>query len=233
MVILSAAALLVTGGCVAQKPGNVHTLVAPGLASADVSRVAVVVVDTTDPQRYRSAVTKEGTLGEVEKRFAFTMTAKGYLAVPPSQAETAAAQINLNDSLDNSGVVRLGRAANVSAVLLVRITQYSRSDQPSPAAQTASPSPGYQPGNRPAADRAPDGAAYEKQYQVTAAVTARLISVPTGEVLWTGWDSQSADHLDGDDDGGVLNQTCDDIGQALPVRPAGQRSAALSANHPG
>ena len=233
MVILSAAALLVTGGCVAGRPGNVHTLVAPGLASAEVSCVAVVVVDTTDPQRYRSAVTKEGTLGEVEKRFALALTAKGYSVVPCSQAETAAAQINLNSSLDNSGVVRLGRAANVPAVLLVRITQYSRSDQPSPAAQTAPPSPGYQPGNRSAQEKVGEGAAYEKQYQVTAAMTARLISVPTGEVLWPGWDSQSADHLGGDDDGGVLNKTCDDIGQALPVRPADLRSAAFSANHPG
>ena len=228
--MLLAVALLAIGGCAAAGPEHVHTLTAPGLASAQVSPVAVVVVDNTDPQRYRSAVTKEGTLSEVAKRFSLALAAKGYTVAPGSAAALAGAQINLDNSLDNSGVVQVGRAAQVPAVLLVRITQYSRSDQPPPAATTPRASAGYPPGNSPAPDNAHDEAAYRKQYQVTAAVTARLISGPTGEVLWTGWDSQSADHLDGDDDGGVLNLTCDDIGQALPVRPLDQRSATGPAN---
>ena len=229
-VILLAVALLAIGGCAAAGPEHVHTLTAPGLVSADVSPVAVVVVDNTDPQRYRSAVTKEGTLGEVATRFSLALAAKGYTVAPGSAVAMAGAQINLDNSLDNSGVVQVGQAAHVPAVLLVRITQYSRSDQPAPAATTPPPSAGYLPGNSPAPDRAHDEADFRKQYQVTAAVTVRLISVHKGEVLWTGWDSHSSDHLEGDEDGGVLNLTCDDIGQVLPVRPLVQPAATGPAN---
>ena len=227
---LLAIALLAVGGCGADDPGNVRTLMGPGLASADLSRVAVVVVDTTDTQRYRSAVTKAGTLGEVEKRFASALTARGYTVATGNAAEMAAARVDLNKSLDNKGVVQVGLAANVPAVLLVRITQYSRADQPAQAPVTPPPAGGFDAGNRMTPDKSVEPARYLKQYQVTAAITARLISVPAGEDLWTGWDSRSADHLEDEEDGGVLNQTCDGIGQALPVRPTPHAPATTPAN---
>lgn len=228
--ILSPVVLLALAGCAVDESGDVRTLAAPGLASADLSRVVIVAVDSTDQQRYRSAITKEGTLDEAEKRCALALTAKGYTVVSGDAERMAKARIDLSNSLDNAGVVQLGRAVSVPAVLLVRITQYSRADQPAPTPTTPSAPSAYAPGSGTAQNRVPEGLASRKQYQVTAAVTARLISVPAGEVLWTGWQSRSADRLDGDDDGGVLNHTCDDIVQAMPLRPTPQRATTSPAS---
>lgn len=230
MVAALAILSLLMAGCASDQADaqHVRTSQSPQLNSSSLTPIAVVVVDNTDLARYRSAMLGQ-ELSDVEDQFARALADRGYAVLDQVTTLAAAHQINLGSGLDDSGAVRLGQMTHVPAVLLVRLTQYSRTEHRVPGQSAAPRSFGSDYGGSGAGMSAGGGGAQRppssfepaaSEYEVVAAVTARLISVQTGDALWIAWDSHTASRMSQrDDDGGVLRRTCQDIILCLPSTP--------------
>jgi hypothetical protein len=187
MISALAALVLGAGGC----QGTRNTLVdeAPrarstqsqGFDPQGVEKIAVLVRDNADLYYRR----KEGLRRQVEDAFEQATARKGYRLATRSQVEAIKEEIGFQSDSPwtADGGAEPGDLYNVTALLIASINEANEIDKPSRASRV--PDPDRDGFFSKLLDNILDSAPRETHYS-EANVSADLISVREGEVLWSG-----------------------------------------------
>ena len=153
LVVVLAAPACSTGGT----PMIPRVTVSPLFSPAVYDRIAVYVEDKT--RRFRS---KAGAIRRVEDEFMRMAMQKGYTLAARSDMEKILQELQLQRSpVTEAALARLGRALNVSAVLLVSINEVNTTR--------------YQPAI---------SFGSQQGYATLVSMSARLISAELAQVVW-------------------------------------------------
>lgn len=187
-----------------------------GFDPETIDKLAVVMVG--DPRRrvstYSRSSARTGTQRAdeqrlVEDKLGIALSNKGYTLVSRSDLEALMREKSLQESgLTEEDVSQLGKLLNVSAVMIVRITECEADQFQKKTTKKR--------GTRSTSSTI-------NVNMATAALGARLISVATGEVLWcrTAIDSQE---IEGKlETSQVLAKVVKKIGDALPQRGSAKK----------
>jgi hypothetical protein len=188
-VLISALTVLVlgAGGC----QGTRNTLVdevpraqstqSQGFSPQDVEKIAVLVRDNADLYYRR----EDGARRRVEDAFEQAAARKGYRLATRSQVEVIKKEIGFQSGTPwtADGGSEPGHLYNVSALLIASINEVHEIDKPSRASKV--PDPDRDGFFSKLLDNILDSAPRETHYS-EASVSADLISVREGEVLWSG-----------------------------------------------
>ncbi len=170
-----------------------------------ITKLAVVVVGDTNGgtvRHMRQAQTDPQRL--VEDQFIEVLVQKGYNLVSRSDLQAMVKEQQFQQSgLTEESAVALGKLLNVPAVLVVRITDSGTENQRNPRT-----------GMNLVVGRASLG--------------ARLVSVETGGIWWTGKHTESGAVRGRGENSLVLADTARNIALAFPLKPGGGTSSAAT-----
>lgn len=148
--------------------GTPHVALSNEFASQSVERVAIVVRDSSG-----KLTSPTGTMQQVEDEFISGCLKAGYRVADRSATAIIVAEMKYQRSgFTDTDAVELGKVINVPAVMVVTITD----------AGTSSTDYGLRRNNQPVLT-----------HYSNASLSARLISVGTGEALWVGMHSDFAE----------------------------------------
>lgn len=195
------------GGCAALEmlePPGARSQMSAGFSPESFERLAVIVEDETAP-RYRLAQ-RGGIYREIEDEFVHQLMGKGYVLAARSDLHQiiAEGEFQRQSGLTAADAVRIGEISNVTAVLIVTITEAEVTSDLRTFTVISSG----------------DGQRKERRrvYQGYAGVGARLIDVETGDLLWIG--SHSGRHgLPGRDQvGQAIRPVAAKVAEAFPAK---------------
>lgn len=174
-------------GCRASQPAvtsdtsRAQSTRSPDFRSQDHEKIAVLVRDNADLYYPR----EDGMRRRVEDAFEQAAARKGYRLATRSQVEAIKKEINFQSDAPwtAAGGAKRGRLYNVSALLIASINEVRKLDRPSRARKV--PDPDRDGFFSKLLDNVLDAAPRETHYS-EANVSADLISVREGAVLWSG-----------------------------------------------
>lgn len=191
----SVAALLLVAlvACATTNAPRVDSVSTPDFSPANFPKLAVIV---EKPTRYSNI--SEGSFTQLEDSFQTGLLRKGYQVASRSDLRNVLQEIQLSNSglTDASDAQQLGKQLNVPAILVVKFTNLAVNQRQGDILR---------------------GETANMMSDVHADVSARLIGVETGEVLWTGNISHQASVAVGSE-GSVLRDLVQPLVDAVPAR---------------
>lgn len=186
---------------------------APGFNPRDHEKIAVLVRDNADLYYRR----EEGVRRRVEDVFEQAAARRGYRLATRSQVEAIKKEIQFQDDTywTEPDPAKPGHLFNVSALLIVSINEVIERDEPSRISKV--PEPDREGFFGKLLDNILDSAPRETHYS-EASVSADLISVREGEVLWSGRYTGAVQIKEGQPKSRAIPGVSQVVANALPPR---------------
>lgn len=185
----------------------------PGFSPQDYEKIAVLVQDNADLYYPR----EDGMRRQVEDVFEQAAVQKGYRLATRSQVEAIKDEIEFQKDTHWTAPdpAEPGHLYNVSALLIVSINEVSTRDEPSRASKVPEPERRNFLGKL--LDNILDSAPQETNYS-EASVSADLISVREGEVLWSGRYTGAVQIKEDQPESRAIPAVAEVVAEALPIR---------------
>ena len=185
----------------------------PGFRPRSHEKIAVLVRDNADNSYWR----ERGSLRQVEDAFTQAAARRGYSLATRSQVENIKAEIRFEDGTiwTERGGAEPGHLYNVSALLIVSIDEVYARDEPSQVSKI--PDPDRRGFFGRLLDNILDSAPQETYYS-EASVSADLISVREGEILWSGRYTGAVQIDEDQPEGKAIPAVSQVVARSLPPR---------------
>lgn len=183
-----------------------------GFSPRAYEKIAILVKDNTDSYYRR----RSGLRRQVENVFTQAAARRGYQLATRSQVEAIKDEIRFEDTgWTERDPTEPGHLYNVSALLIVNINESYVEEEPSLASKTPDPERDSFFGRL--LDSFLNNTPEEVHY-TTASVSADLISVREGKVLWNGFYTGSVQIGEDEPEGQAIPVVSEVVAAALPAR---------------
>jgi hypothetical protein len=218
LVVSLLAVALATAGCqgsgtilVDEEP-QAQSTSSRGFDPRAYEKIAVLVKDNTD-SHYRR---RSGLRRQVENVFTQAAARSGYQLATRSQVEAIKEEIRFEDTgWTERDPTEPGQLYNVSALLIVNINESYVEEEPSPTSKVPDPERDNFLGRL--LDSLLNSTPEEVHY-ATASVSAELISVREGKVLWNGYYTGTVEVGEDEPEGQAIPVVSGVVAEALPAR---------------